>query len=126
MAGSLGPGLAPRLGRIRLASCGSGILATSLLGGTTERRRRMHSLEGLPTELLLLSVIRQEEKIEKVMGLLAMLDSGLEVALPNVGGPVDHLRVRETGGFAKGLNLILVRKWVRLREIIWHEEAGEI
>ena len=116
MAGSLGPGLAPRLGRIRLASCGSGILATSLLGGTTERHRRMQSLEGLPTELLLLSVIRQEEKIEKVMGLLAMLDSGLEVALPNVGGPVDHLRVRETGGFAKGLNLILVRKWMRLRE----------
>ena len=115
MAGSLGPGLAPRLGRIRLASCGSGILATSLLGGTTERRRRMHSLEGLPTELLLLSVIRQEEKIEKVMGLLAMLDSGLEVALPNVGGPVDHLGVRESSGFAKGLNLILVRKWMRLR-----------
>ena len=76
----------------------------------------MQSLEGLPTELLLLSVIRQEEKIEKVMGLLAMLDSGLEVALPNVGGPVDHLRVRETGSLAKGLNLILVRKWMRLRE----------
>lgn len=37
----------------------------------------MQSLEGLPTELLLLSVIRQEEKIEKVVGLLAMLDSGL-------------------------------------------------
>ena len=114
--GSLGPGLAPRFGRICLASCGSGILATSLLGGTTKRRRRMQSFEGLPTELLLLSVICQEEKIEKVMGLLAMLDSGLEVALPNVGGPVDHLRVRETGGFAKGLNLILVWKWMRLRE----------
>lgn len=57
-------------------SCGSDILATTLLGGTTERRR-MQSLEGLPTELLLLSVIRQEEKIEKVVGLLAMLDSGL-------------------------------------------------
>lgn len=73
----------------------------------------MQTLEGLPTELLLLSAIRQEEKTEKVMGLLAMLDSGLEVALPNVGGPVDHLRVRETGGFAKGLNLILVRKLMR-------------
>ena len=75
----------------------------------------MQSFEGLPTELLLLPIIRQEEKIKKVMGLLAMLDSGLEVALPDVGGPVDHLRVCKAGGLGKGLNLILVRKWVRLR-----------
>lgn len=60
------------------------------------------------------------------MGLLAMLDGGLEVALPNVGGPIDDLRICQTGGLAKGMDLILVRKWVRLREIIWHEEAGEI
>ena len=84
----------------------------------------MRRLEGLPTELLLLPIIRQEEKIKKVMGLLAMLDSGLEVALPNVGGPVDHLRVRETGGFAKGLNLILIRKWMRLREDKWETGQG--
>ena len=111
------PGLGPRLGRAGLAALRGRrrdwrVLA-SLFGATcTERRHR--SIEGLSSEMLLLPVVGQEEKIKKVMRLLAVLDGGLEVAFANVGGPIDDLGVRQTGGLAESMDLILVRKWMGL------------
>jgi len=64
--------------------------------------------------MLLLPVVGQEEKVKKVMRLLAVLDGGLEVAFANVGGPIDDLGVRQTGGLAESMDLILVRKWMGL------------
>ena len=108
-------GLGPRLGRAGLAAlrgCRRGWRALASLFGATERRRR--SIEGLSSELLLLPVVGQEQKVEKVMRLLAVLDGGLEVAFANVGGPIDDLGVRQPGGLAKSMDLILVRKWMGL------------
>lgn len=64
--------------------------------------------------MLLLPVVGQEEKVKKVMRLLAVLDGCLEVAFANVGGPIDDLGVRQTGGLAESMDLILVRKWMGL------------
>ena len=111
------PGLGPRLGRAVLAALRGrrrGWRALASLFGATSTERRRRSIEGFSPELPLLPVVGQEQKVEKVMRLLAVLDGGLEVAFANVGGPIDDLGVRQPGGLAKSMDLILVRKWMGL------------
>ena len=62
----------------------------------------------------LVSVLAEEQKVQEVVWLLFVLDRGLEVAFANVGGPIDDLGVRQTGGLAESMDLILVRKWMGL------------